>query len=278
MTKRQMKPLQDLTLMDRFLFSEAMDDPQFSEDVLSIIMGEDILLQELPQTEKEIRNQTLRKHIKLDVWAIDQNDSIYDTEVQKKNDKKNLPKRSRYYQALIDSKLLEEGETDYWKMNRVHIIMIGSFDLFGRSRYVYTFQMTCKEEPDLILNDEGYRIFLNTRGKDEENITLELKALLEFFECPTEEVANHSNSEKIKRMQKRVKALKESEEVGVKYMREWEEKVLERKQGMQDGEIAMQERMNKLISLLTEAGRTEDLIKSTKDKIFQEQLFKEFGL
>jgi len=234
MTKpKKMIPLQELTLLDRFLFSEAVEDETFLADVLSIIMGEDIVLKNPPQTEKEIRDHNLRKYVKLDVFAEDEQDRIYDTEVQKQNTG-NLPKRSRYYQALTDSKLLEPGDTDYGKLNRVHTIIIAPFDLFQRGRYMYTFQMRCIEEPDLPLNDDGYRLFLNTHGTDDENIRPELKAMLEFFENPTEDVATKSGSDRIRRMQKRVNTLKHSEETGAKYMREWEEKAFERQEGREE--------------------------------------------
>lgn len=36
------KSLQDLTLLDRFLFAEVMEDPKTFENILSIILGEDI--------------------------------------------------------------------------------------------------------------------------------------------------------------------------------------------------------------------------------------------
>lgn len=138
MNQKTMTPLKDLTLLHRFLFSEAVEDPQFLEDALSIIMDEEIILKELPQTEKEIRNAELRKYVRLDVWAKDEDEHIYDAEVQRE-DTKNLPKRSKFYQALLDSRLLEVGDTSYEKLNRVHMIMITPFDLFGRNRYMYTF-------------------------------------------------------------------------------------------------------------------------------------------
>ena len=301
MNTRQMTPLQDLTLLHRFLFSEAVEDPQFLEDVLSIIIGEDIVLKELPQTEKEIRNTNLRKYVRLDVWAKDEHENIYDAEVQRE-DTKNLPKRSRFYQALMDSRLLEAGDTEYEKLNRVHMIMIAPFDLFGKKRYKYTFQMACSEEPDVFLNDGAYRIFLNTHGTDDKNISPELKALLEFFENPSEEVANRSGNERIKRMQKRVKSLKESEEVGVKYMREWEEKIFAKREareeglaegraegraeglaegraeGRTEGLAEGRDRINKLNELLLEAGRIDDLKESIRDGEFQKKLLEEFGL
>ena len=53
MTKK--KPLKDLSLMNRFLFAEVMDNPEACQDMLSIILRKDIHLTSMPQTEKEHR-------------------------------------------------------------------------------------------------------------------------------------------------------------------------------------------------------------------------------
>ena len=235
-----------------------------------------------PQAEKELRvNQELRKYVRLDVWAEDEQAEIYNAEVQGK-DTKNLPKRGRYYQALIDSNLLEIGNTDYNQLNPIRLITISPFDLFGRERYMYTFQMQCMEESDLPLEDGAYRIYLNTKGKDEENISSELKSLLEFLEDPSEEIASQSNSKRIIRMQQHVKSLKENAEVGVRYMNAWEEKELAIKEGRAEGRAEGlaegQARINELNKLLYDAGRMEDLLRSMEDKTFQDQLLAEFKL
>ena len=43
------KSLQDLTLLDRFLFAEVMEDAETFENVLSIILGQDISIKGHPQ-------------------------------------------------------------------------------------------------------------------------------------------------------------------------------------------------------------------------------------
>lgn len=153
MTER--KPLKDLNLLNRFLFAEAMEDPENMWTVLEIILGKDIMLKYLPQVEKEERKSALRRYVKLDVWAQDVEDTVYDTEVQVKNTG-NLPKRSRYYQGMIDSKLLEPGEIDFNRLNSIFIIVIAPFDLFGKKKYKYTFKMKCMETPEVELNDGAY--------------------------------------------------------------------------------------------------------------------------
>ena len=48
--------------------------------------------------------------------------------------------------------------------------------------------------------------------------------------------------------------------------------------GMQEGKAVGEDRVNQLIQKLLEAGRTEDITKAVKDREYQEELFREFGL
>ena len=89
-----------------------MEDPKTFENILSIILGEDISIKGRPQSEHESRTSPLKRQVRLDVWAEDETDAVYNVEAQKENTK-NLPHRSRFYQALIDSKLLDPGEVDF---------------------------------------------------------------------------------------------------------------------------------------------------------------------
>ncbi len=124
------------------------------------------------------------------------------------------------------------------------------------------------------MNDEGYRLFLNTHGTDDENISSELKAMLEFFENPTEEVAAKSDSTRIKRMQKRVTTLKNSEELGAKYMREWEERAIERQEGKAEGES----RRDNLYKALKAANRLHEFEESIDNSELRNKLYEEFKL
>ena len=230
----EQKPLKDLNLLDRFLFSQAADDPDTMRDMLEIILGREVVLKLLPQTEKEQRTHPLNRYVRLDVWAMDEEERIYNTEVQRE-DTGNLPKRSRFYQALIDSNLLKPGEVGFQRLNPVYIILICPFDLFGYGLYRYTFQMQCKEVPELSLQDDAVRIFLNTRGQHTEGVPQELIELLRYMEHTTEEVSASCTSERIHNIQKRIHAIKSSEKIGVKYMQAWEEKILEQEKAREEG-------------------------------------------
>ena len=110
MNKR--KSLKELNLLDKFLFDEAMDDPENVKTMLDIILSQKTNLKHPPQTEKEQRTSTDNRQIRLDVYAMDEDDVIYEVEAQKENTH-NLPKRSRLYQGIIDSKLLPPGVVDF---------------------------------------------------------------------------------------------------------------------------------------------------------------------
>ena len=229
------KELKDLNLLDRFLFAEAAEDPEFLEKLLQIILEKPLELREQPQAEKEERKATWSKQIRLDVWAIDQEDTVYDIEAQKK-DTKNLRRRSRLYHGIIDSKLLEPGAVDYNRLPDSYVIMIMPFDIGGRGLYRYTFEMMCKEVPGLSLEDGVTRIFLNTRGTVQGKASRELVDLLKYIEDPTVERVKQSGSEKLRSMHKTVERIRSSEEIGVKYMQEWEEKALDRQEAYEEGQ------------------------------------------
>ena len=99
-------------MLDKFLFDEAMDDPENVKTMLDIILSKKTNLKHPPQTEKEQRTSTDNRQIRLDVYAMDEDDVIYEVEAQKENTH-NLPKRSRLYQRIIDSKLLLPGVVDF---------------------------------------------------------------------------------------------------------------------------------------------------------------------
>ena len=96
--------------------------------------------------------------------------------------------------------------------------------------------MSCDEIPGLKLHDGATRIFLNTRGTDAEGVSEELIQLLRYFEQTTEENAAGSHSQKIEKLQKRVEEIKKNEEVGIRYMNAFEEKMWERREGEMIGE------------------------------------------
>lgn len=117
-----MKTLKELTLLSKFLFDQTMDVPEAHEAALRIILpNQNIRLLNPTQTEKELRTAPWLRSIRLDVFALDEKRTVYDTEMQGEH-RMDLQKRSRYYQSLIDSSLLEPGSVDFNALNKMKLL------------------------------------------------------------------------------------------------------------------------------------------------------------
>ena len=123
------------------------------------------------QTEKELRTAPWLRSIRLDVYALDKELSVYSTEMQKEY-RNDLVKRGRYYQSLIDSPLLEPGSVNFNQLNITYMILIMPFDLFGLGRYCYTFQNCCREE----------KVLERQAGKAEGRVEGKAESIIELLE------------------------------------------------------------------------------------------------
>ena len=241
------KKLQDLNLMDRFLFSELIESAEAYKLILEIILEREINFKGEPIAENEKRKELLGKIARLDVCAIGDDNRVYNAEVQKEN-QNNLHKRMRYYGALMTSKLLPEGTIDYNRLSDLCMIVIAGFDMGGEGRYRYTVRRMYEGYPDKEVYDGEVIIYLNTKGKDFEGVSSELIAMLEYFEETTDDVALSSGYERIIRLNEIVSSIKASDEIGVKYMNAYEERMHDIQEAREQGEKTGEER-----------GRTEGL-------------------
>ena len=90
----------------------------------------------------------------------------------------NLPKRSRYYQSLVDMELLDRGQA-YDELSKSYVVFICPFDLFHQGRHIYEFRNYCKQDKSLELRDEATKIFLNAKGS-QDDIDPPRKEFLDF--------------------------------------------------------------------------------------------------
>lgn len=97
-----------------------------------------------PELQKSINVDMDAQSVRLDVYVKDDRETVYDIEMQV-SDTKELPKRSRYYQGMIDLQLVDASQ-HYKKLNKSYIIFICPFDLYGKGRHIYTFENICKED------------------------------------------------------------------------------------------------------------------------------------
>ena len=97
--KRKRKSLEDLTLMDRFLFDLVMSDPQNMQDALSLIFNtREMTPIHMGLSEKSLEPYYDSRSVRLDLLAFDENNVVYDAEAQQKNiGNRSMRRRSRVY-------------------------------------------------------------------------------------------------------------------------------------------------------------------------------------
>ena len=173
------KPIEELTITDDFMFGAVMRDPKLLKPLLEMILGVKIRRIEYPELQKALNERYGSKGIRLDVYVEDEKETVYNVEIQT-SDKKHLPKRTRYYQGVIDLHILEKGE-DYTALRRSFVIFICTYDPFHQGRWVYTFENLCREDPAIALDDGATKVILNTKGGAGE-ISDDLKSLLRYMD------------------------------------------------------------------------------------------------
>lgn len=277
MTDKEPKSLQDLNLMDRFLFDEVMDVPGMYQIAVNILLENNVTLLDKVHTEKEFRVSPKLRTVRLDVVGMDVDGKVYYTEMQQRNTG-NLLKRSRYYQGQLDVSLLEPGSTDFNLLNDSCLILIAPFDLFGRGLYRYTFCGVCQECPDLKIEDGALRVFINTKGTNCKDFSQEFLGFMDYLMATTDENAARTSSEKVKAMHREVQKIRISEEMGVKYMQRWEERAYDRLEARAEGRAEGKAEINMLNQALIRDNRQEDLMRSATDQEFQEELLREYSI
>lgn len=263
-----------INLSDFALFMSVMKVKEAYEDVLSIILDEpDLKLKEV-KAEQVVLNQSGKRAIRLDAWALDVQDRCFDMEMQNDTASDDIRKRSRFYQSMIDTPLLKSGkETRYKNLPSTVIIFITRDDIFGKDLAMYTFREHCEEVSELSLDDGTSKLFLNMTSK---NGRPELVSLLQYMKDTTLDNAGIIvKDERILNLDRIVQNVKQSEE--------WEAvkmNILEigLQQGRELGIEQGMERISQLTKLLLDAGRIEELERSTHDADYRERLFREFNI
>ena len=246
MAKRK---LEDLNLLDDFLFGSMVTHPEVGEkfvrEILKTIFGKDFgKLTVVPQ--KVYYGIDTDKHgARLDVYLEESPPkntgdvaTVYDMEPDKNDDHsavRALPRRVRFYHAVIDGNSLKSGES-YKRLKDVFVILITSYDPLNGHRMVYTIRNMCQEMPSLPYEDGAQTIFLYTKGT-EGDPPKELRELLYYMENTTEENAINDS---LKRIHQMVMLVKHDKEVKLSFMKIFEREEMLIKQGQEQGQLLEQ--------------------------------------
>ena len=270
------KPIQELSLIDDFLFSEAMLNKDTAELVTRLILERALGINAkhlIIEPQKTINSIDTDRHgIRMDVSITEKDDEtdtseiirVYDIEP---NTRKSfsLPKRSRYYQAVTDVKLLSSG-IDYDKLPELITIWILPYDPFGKNLMIYHVKNIVEEIPEMNYNDGIRKIFLYTDG--ENGGSDELKKLLLYI---NQSCFKNVTDEQLEKLHHGVEEIKNNSTIGVKYMQMWEIVELEKRESRAEGlaEGVAKGKIESIIELLEELGIMPDslrqFISSQKD-------------
>ncbi|WP_294429771.1 Rpn family recombination-promoting nuclease/putative transposase [uncultured Treponema sp.] len=251
--KSSTKSWEELTFADNFLFCKILEsEPELCKELLELLLHIKIDHLEVPQMEKTMQEGFESKSVRFDVFTKDDG-RIFDIEMQT-TDTKNLPKRARYYQSVIDMDNLSKGEK-YSKLKDSYIVFICLDDIFNKGLPVYFFENLCRQKRDLSLNDRTYKVFFNAKDCDKLK-TLEERDFFNFLK------GNHAESRFAKTIEEKVERAKKNEKWRKVYMT-WqqtidEEKEIAREEGLAEGrEEGLEEGRKEGLEEGREEGRKE---------------------
>jgi predicted transposase/invertase (TIGR01784 family) len=269
--------LEDLTLMDDYMFGTVMQDPKLIRPLIERILDMRIRQVTYIEPQRTMKSGFDAKGIRLDLYVEDENGIVYNVEVQTTRHR-SLPKRMRYYQSAVDINVLSPG-ADYARLRKSYIIFICNHDPYGRGRVVYRFENRCIEELELPFGDETVKVVVNTRGT-EGTVNAKLLEVIRYldsgivsgdFSRDLEEAVNHVKSSEERRHEYMIMMLREQEllEKGREQGRE---------QGIVEGVQKGEARLARLIGHLFSLGRDQDAVRAAGDPEYRRQLYSELGL
>lgn len=192
------KPFEKLTCSDNFMFAKVMEDPELCKSVLEILLGIKIGKLSYPEPEKTIQTAPDAKGIRLDVHT---HDGKHDFDIEMQTTLyKDLRKRSRYYQSLMDVDYLLKGHP-YSKLKENIVIFICLDDLFKQGLPVYTFENVCRENNSVKLEDRTLKVFYNCSSWR----SVASKEQADFLKFMLTDKAESSLCKKLKEREKKIK-------------------------------------------------------------------------
>ena len=156
---------EELNITNRFMFNKVMSDDKLCSRVLQSLTGKNVSEVKTLVAEKYLQITEDGRGVRYDIFVEDSEDVVYDAEMQNYTyqAKKELMLRNRYYQSIIDNRMMESG-MEYQELKDSYVIFICTFDPFGKGRRRYTFFNVCEEDKELYADDGRTILIFNTGG------------------------------------------------------------------------------------------------------------------
>ena len=206
----EVKRYEELEFTDDFMFCKVLTtNPELTKELLETILGVRIRQIHFPESQKQIEITSDGRGVRLDVYVEDDDNTVYDVEMQT-TEQKDLPKRTRYYQGMIDLNLIERGAR-YGALKKSFVIFLCLSDPFGKGRHIYSFENMCREDTNIKLHDDANKIIINAAGT-QEDVSEALKDFLNYLREKT------VRGELVRKIARAVEHARAHEEWRVEYM------------------------------------------------------------
>ena len=213
------KSLQELNLVDGFLFGASTENPEDAEYIAKLIIEratgkkvrEVTVTQEKPLLGVDVGYHGIRMDLYVSEFEREHIAKVYDIEPNRYGISE-LPRRSRFSQALTDAKLLKSGE-NYNDMPEYLSIWILTKDPFGKNEMLYCVKNCVEGYPDIVYNDGVTKLFLYVGGELGGNGAL--RDMLRYFGKSDQ---NNVVDKDIEKLHTIVEKVRHNRKVGEQYM------------------------------------------------------------
>lgn len=257
------KEFKQLEFTDDFMFSKVMQRPEICKPVLELILGIPIRKIIYNETQRSFLGAYDTHGIRLDVYVEDDNNTVFDVEMQSYDD--DLPRRSRFYGGMIDRKLLRPG-ADYSEMKDCYIVFLSTKQMVENgNRCIYTFENRCTEDKEVVLNDGVKKVFVTSAGDDSE-LSVEMQEFLAYLRNPRKA---EKRSSLIRLIEESVLANRMSAEMEEEYMYLEDYGLQQKKIGIKEGikEGVLEGKRDIVKTMFTSGMSPEEIAKCTKIEI-----------
>lgn len=240
-----------LNPIDDIMFRKMAEEISFCEEILRVIMKDAEL--KVLEANAQWSGQNLQgRSVILDAKCRLRDGRVIDIEVQKANDDDHQ-KRVRYNGSILTTNITNPGSR-FENVPNVCVVFISKFDVFKSGHALYNIDRVVRQTGQVV-NNGFEEIYVSACVKDGSDIS----ELMDIF--TNDDSYNESRYPETSNIKRRYKQT----EGGLQEMCEIMEKIKKDDRA----------RINKLILILTQNGRTDDLIKAASDPDYQEQLLDE---
>lgn len=171
--------IRKLCLLDDNLMTLVFDrNIEATELLLNVILQRNDLRVLEVVAQREYKNpMPSGRSIMIDIYAVDENDKVYDIEVQRASEGADVH-RARFHSSMIDTKMLKARQ-EFKEIHDSYVIFITADDVIGAGCSLYHVNRTI-EETGAYFNDGSHIIYVNGSYKDDND---PVGKLMHDFRC-----------------------------------------------------------------------------------------------